>query len=107
MIINYLNLVSITVLPAKNHSPLIIDTNRVKTFQCALQRFQSIPRRLTKVADLRSVVQVEKFSTGDSYQVRRKSQDNLRSPIVEKVFCKLICKGFDHETMLSNLDNYL
>ncbi len=69
MIINYLNLVGIAVMPTKNHPPLIVDPNGVKAFPFTFQRFQSIPRRLTKVADLRSIVQIEQLTTGRSYQI--------------------------------------
>ena len=106
MIINYLNLVGIAVMPTKDHSPLIVDPNRVKPLPLAFQRLQSITRWLTQVADLRSIVQVEQLAPGRSYQIWWKSKNGFRSPIVEKVFGKSIDKGFNHVTMLSDLDNH-
>jgi len=105
VIIDYLNLVGVAVVPTKNHPPLIVDPDGVKTFPFTFQRFQSIPRRFTEIADLRSIVQIEQLATGRSYQIWRKSQNGFRSPIIKKVFRKSIGKGFDHAVMLSNIDN--
>jgi hypothetical protein len=105
VIIDYLNLVGIAVVPTKDHPPLIVDPNGMTAFPFTFQRFQSIPRRSPKVANLRSIVQIEQLSTGRSYQIWRKSQNGFRSPIIKKVFRKSIGKGFDHGAMLSNLDN--
>src|SRR6185437_2529935 len=107
VIIDDLNVVGVAILPTKDHSPLIVDPNGVEPFPCTLQCFQSIPRRFTKIAKLRSIVQIEQLPTGHSYHIRWKSKNGLRQPIIEEVFCKTIGEGFNHEAMLSNLDNRL
>jgi len=105
MIIDYLNLVGVAGVPTKDYPPLVVDPDGVTAFPFAFQRLQSIPRRLPKVANLRSIVQIEQLSTSHSYQSWWKPQNGFRSPIIKKVFRKSIGKGFNHGTMLSNLDN--
>ncbi len=77
MIVDDLNLVSITVMPTKHNPPLIIDPNGVKPLPLPLQRFQSISRRLAKIADFRRIVQIEQLTTGRTDQIGWKFQNGF------------------------------
>ena len=49
MVVNYLHMLSIPILPLKNDSELVIDSNAVPTLKIALQRFETISWRNAQI----------------------------------------------------------
>jgi hypothetical protein len=49
MIIHHSDLSRVTAVPPKYETPLIIDTDRIKTSPFALERFKAITRRDTQI----------------------------------------------------------
>ena len=49
MVVNYLHMLSIPILPSKNDSELVIDSNAVPTLKIALQRFETISWRNAQI----------------------------------------------------------
>lgn len=58
-IVNELGVERLALLPPKQQSPLIVDSNRVETSPVAGQCFKTIPGWHAKIVELRSIVQVE------------------------------------------------
>jgi hypothetical protein len=59
MIIHHSNLGSVTAVPSKYETPLIIDADRVKTSPLALERFQAITGWNTQIPQLRCIMQIQ------------------------------------------------
>jgi len=59
MIIYNLDFVGVSVLPAKDHTPLIIDPYRMKSFPVSSQCFQSIAWRFAKIPEFCRIVHIE------------------------------------------------
>ena len=59
MAIYDLDVVGVSVLPAKDYAPLIIDPYRMKSFPVSSQRFQSIAWRYAKISEFCSVMHIE------------------------------------------------
>jgi len=59
MVIYDLDFVDVSVFPLKNHTPLIVDSYRMKSFPVSLQCFQPIAWRFAKISELCRIVQIE------------------------------------------------
>ena len=62
MVIYNVDFVDVSVLPAKDHAPLIIDSYRMKSFPVSSQCFQPIAWRFANISEFCRVVQVEQLS---------------------------------------------
>ncbi len=62
VIVNDLNVIAVTVVPAKTETPLVVNTNAVLARPVALQSFQMISRRTGHIIQNDSAVQLAQFS---------------------------------------------
>lgn len=64
MVIDDLDIVGIPISPSEDHTPLIIDPNRVKPLPVSLERFEAVARRHTQVLQVGRIMQIEQLSPG-------------------------------------------
>ena len=105
MIVDDSNIRGIAAFEAENDTPLIIDSNRVKTFPPPFECLESVSRRDPQVAQLRGIVQVQDFAARRAKQLGGKRPLFFGSVVVKKAFGQAVSKGFDHILRLSELDN--
>lgn len=105
MVVDDLHGARIAVVPLENQAPLSVDPNRMESFPAAFQCLEAVARWHAKVAELRSVVQVEKLATCCSPQVCWKAPRGSGRAIVEKVLGQAIAEAPNHGPMLSEYDN--
>ena len=93
MVITELNILGISIFPAKAQSPLVVDTKAMLTLSIMLERFQAIAGRAAQVVQIDSLVDHDQFASSGIGNIRRspfgaKAGENRCGP--------LVCKGFDH-----------
>ena len=64
VIVNYLNIMCVTVAPDETETPLIVDANAMLPFSLAMQLFQAVSRRCRQVAQFGRAIQLAKLPTG-------------------------------------------
>jgi hypothetical protein len=61
--------------PLEEHTPLIVNPNRMKSFPPAPQCLEAVAGRRSKIAELGGVVQVQELATCRPPQIRWKTSD--------------------------------
>jgi hypothetical protein len=72
MIIHNLNLVGMSIAPAKANAPLIVDADAVASLSSAFQGFQAVARRHGHLPQFRGGVQGQELAPGNALDIRRK-----------------------------------
>jgi len=80
MIIDDLHLERVAVPPDEAEPPLIVDSDAVLTRAVAAERFQSVPRRVTKVNERTGVVKLHELAVADSQDLLRHAFDEPSFP---------------------------
>ena len=94
-------------LPLEDHAPLIVDPNRMKSFPPAPQCLETVAGRHPKVAELRSIVQVQELATCRPPQFGWKATHGCGEAVIEQILGQAIAEAPYHRPMLSEHDNYV
>lgn len=92
MIVNDLNVVSITASPEETEAPAVIDADAVLTPAVAFKRFQAVAWRNQQVLKGSSAVEIQQLPPGDSL----KGSEARHFQVGEQCFRFLGAKGADH-----------
>ena len=110
MVVNYFNIISIIVEPAKAKSPLIINPDAVLTFSVAFKQFQMVAGRRSKVIQVFGLMQIHQFTPCCPFNIGKTRYFNVleqdfrifaaKCPyhegksITESVICQALYVGF-------------
>jgi len=106
MVVDDLYGTGVTGVPLEDRAPLIVDPNRVKSFQPALQCLEAVAGWHPKVAELRGVVQVQELATRRPPQLGWKATHRSGRAVVEQILGQAIAEAPYHRPRLSDYDNY-
>ena len=92
MVINDLNLMGVTLDPLEDHTPLIVDSNRVEPFQISVQLLEPVRWRRQQIIETGCSINHGKFSLGWP----RYSLELPNEKVIEQVLSTPITERFDH-----------
>src|SRR6267154_2335000 len=98
MIINYLNLVGITFMPAKTNAPLFVDSDAVLPSPIPRQLFQTIAGNCSKIFKLFCSIELPQLSQGDALDIRWQLSCGLA---IKKCRRLAIAKAPDHPIIIT------
>jgi len=101
MVINYFNVKRIIVSPAKNNSPLNIDSNTVIFNQFTFKFFQMVCRRNSQIINVLRIVNHSQFPSGN---ILNFIWQLLRSDSIPNKFGLFVAKFFDHLFVVTLID---
>jgi hypothetical protein len=107
VIIDDLNVIRITVTPAKGHSPLIVDPYAVESLQIPFQALKPVPGRHSKICQIRRLMQIKQFTARNSSKLIRKRAGCPCSLVVKQILGESIPERLYHIPILSELDNLI
>ena len=77
MVVDDLDVICVSVLPAKANAPLIVDANTVLARAVAFELFESVARRHTQVVELLGGINEANLAEHEPEQVGREPPDAL------------------------------
>ncbi len=77
----------------------------METLPPPLEALQAIAGRHSQIPQLTRIMQIKQFSPACPAKIGRKCSCCLRSLVIEQVLRQSISEGFNHITILSELDN--
>lgn len=99
MVVGNPHIVGISIAPAKEDPPLLIDADAPKSLQIAREGFQPIGWRQHQLLQLGGLINAEQFHVGAGLNIRRKRAGAVA---LEDLRGLLVTKASDHpETMVS------
>lgn len=95
MIIDYFDIVCVSLTPTETNSPLIIDSDAVLPFTISAQLFKTISRGYAQVPYLNRGINHEKLPEGNPLNIRREPS---RIFAAKYTLCFLISETLNHVT---------
>jgi hypothetical protein len=98
VVIDNLNISSLTGFPAKDDSPLVINSDTVLSLPVSGELFQPVSWRYPKVFNHIRTIEKIKFPLGQLLKLQGKPLDPLS---LKNPFCVPVSKGLYHEDMIT------
>lgn len=95
-----------TFVPTKYQSPLIIDSDAIKTSPITFQCFEPFGRRGSQILQTMGTIQGIQFTQGNSHNFGRKAAYARCFPSVKQVFRRGIPKGTNRHREIIMLTRY-
>ena len=96
MTVNEGHFLGITPAPPEDDSPLVVNSNAVKTYEVAAQVLQPVARRASQILNLVCCIQDVQFSQNLPANVVGEFPNSAGWPPVKKILGRSVPKGIDH-----------